>query len=142
MIDDPNDKETCIWQALRATSAAPTFFEECAFGTPKITYIDGGLGYNSPCVEVDFEAKSLWKGRQVGCIVSIGTGLQTAPSINMTMTWLPFGLQNEVALAAAVVQMATSTARVDNEVQRMYRDTPTEYYRLDVDSGLGNISLE
>lgn len=39
---NPNDRETTIWQALRATSAAPTFFEEMTFGSPKLTYLDGG----------------------------------------------------------------------------------------------------
>jgi hypothetical protein len=41
---DPNDRTTRIWEALRATSAAPTFFEEMQFGTPKVTYLDGGVG--------------------------------------------------------------------------------------------------
>lgn len=125
---DSNDKETKIWQALRATSAAPSFFEEISFGSPKITYIDGGLGYNSPCAEVDFQAKSIWKGRAVGCVVSIGTGLQTVPNIRKT-SWLPFGLHDDISVAAAVVKMATSTTRVDNEMQRMYRDTETKYHR-------------
>lgn len=141
LTNDPNDKETRIWQALRATSAAPTFFEEISFGTPNITYIDGGLGYNSPCAEVDAQAKSIWKGRAIGCIVSIGTGLQTIPDIQKT-TWAPSWFRDEISTAVAVVQMATSTSRVDNEMQRMYRDTDTGYYRWDVDTGLGGISLE
>ncbi|PWW77143.1 FabD/lysophospholipase-like protein [Tuber magnatum] len=140
--NDPTDRKTKIWQALRATSAAPTFFDEITFGTPKITYIDGGLGYNSPCAEIDFEAKARWPGREIGVIVSIGTGLQTIPAIRRGFRWLPFGLHRELSLAGALVAMATSTARVDNEVQRMYRDAQTEYYRWDVDSGLGEISLE
>ncbi|CAZ80256.1 unnamed protein product [Tuber melanosporum] len=140
--NDPDDRKTKIWQALRATSAAPTFFDEITFGTPKITYIDGGLGYNSPCAEIDFEAKTRWPGREIGVIVSIGTGLQTIPAIRRGLRWLPFGLHRELSLAGALVAMATSTARVDNEVQRMYRDAQTEYYRWDVDSGLGEISLE
>lgn len=39
---NPNDRYTTIWQALRATSAAPTFFEEMTMGSPKLTYLDGG----------------------------------------------------------------------------------------------------
>lgn len=138
LTNDPNDKETKIWQALRATSAAPTFFEEMSFGVPRITYIDGGLGYNSPCVEIDAQAKSIWEGRAIGCVVSIGTGLQTIPNIQKT-GWLAL---DDLSIAGAIVQMATSTTRVDNEMQRMYRDTETEYYRWDVDIGLGDISLE
>lgn len=144
LTSDAND-QTKIWQALRATSAAPTFFEEITFGSPKVTYIDGGLGYNSPCVEVDSQAKSIWRGRAVGCVVSVGTGLQTIPSIPNSTRWLPLGLHNmhnDLSVASAIVQMATSTTRVDNEMQRMYRDTDTEYYRWDVDTGLSDISLE
>ncbi|KAF1985813.1 hypothetical protein K402DRAFT_404935 [Aulographum hederae CBS 113979] len=139
---DPNDRTTKIWEALRATSAAPTFFEEMTFGTPRMTYLDGGVGFNNPCAEVDYAAKSLWEGRSIGVIVSVGTGLQTIPSVKKAATWLPFGLGVDIALASALASMATGTARVDNEMQRMYYDTDTAYFRFDVDGGLVNVSLE
>ena len=139
---DANDHSTRIWEALRATSAAPTFFEEISFGSPKIWHLDGGVGYNNPCCEVDYAAKSLWEGRPIGCIVSVGTGLQTLPSVKKANTWLPFGLGTDIALASALASMATGTARVDNEMQRMYYNTATEYHRFDVDGGLSGISLE
>ncbi|KAF2640214.1 FabD/lysophospholipase-like protein [Massarina eburnea CBS 473.64] len=139
---DPNDRTTRIWEALRATSAAPTFFEEMQFGTPKVTYLDGGVGFNNPCAEVDYAAKALWPGRDVGVIVSVGTGLQSIPSVKKMASWLPFGLGTDIALASALAGMATSTARVDNELKRMYYGTSTRYYRFDVDRGLANVSLE
>ncbi|KAH7118983.1 acyl transferase/acyl hydrolase/lysophospholipase [Dendryphion nanum] len=139
---DPNDRTTRIWEALRATSAAPTFFEEMQFGTPKVTYLDGGVGFNNPCAEVDYAAKALWGGRSIGVIVSVGTGLQSIPSVQAMASWLPFGLGTDISLASALVSMATSTARVDNEMKRMYYNTSTAYYRFDVDRGLANISLE
>ncbi|KAH8724475.1 acyl transferase/acyl hydrolase/lysophospholipase [Phaeosphaeriaceae sp. PMI808] len=139
---DPNDRTTRIWEALRATSAAPTFFEEMTFGTPKITYLDGGVGFNNPCAEVDYAAKALWETRSIGVVVSIGTGLQSIPSVKKMASWLPFGLGTDISLAAALAGMATSTARVDNELKRMYNNSDTKYYRFDVDRGLANISLE
>ena len=139
---DPNDRQTRIWEALRATSAAPTFFEEMQFGTPKVTYLDGGVGFNNPCAEVDYAAKALWEGRSIGVIVSVGTGLQSIPSVKKMAAWLPFGLGTDISLASALASMATSTARVDNEMKRMYYNTDTRYYRFDVDRGLANISLE
>ncbi|KAF2478076.1 FabD/lysophospholipase-like protein [Lindgomyces ingoldianus] len=139
---DPNDRQTRIWEALRATSAAPTFFEEMQFGTPKVTYLDGGVGFNNPCAEVDYAAKALWEGRSIGVIVSVGTGLQSIPSVKKMASWLPFGLGTDISLASALAGMATSTARVDNEMKRMYYNTDTKYYRFDVDRGLANISLE
>ncbi|KAF9690703.1 hypothetical protein EKO04_011551 [Ascochyta lentis] len=139
---DPNDRTTRIWEALRATSAAPTFFEEMQFGTPKVTYLDGGVGFNNPCAEVDYAAKALWEGRSIGLILSIGTGLQSLSSVKKMPTWLPFGLGTDISLATALAGMATSTARVDNEMRRMYNNSGTKYYRFDVDRGLANISLE
>ncbi|KAI9685284.1 MAG: hypothetical protein M1822_004657 [Bathelium mastoideum] len=139
---DANDHTTKIWEALRATSAAPTFFEEISFGKPQMTYLDGGVGFNNPCAEVDYAAKSLWEGRPIGCIVSVGTGLQTIPSVKKANTWLPFGLGTDIALAGALASMATGTARVDNEMQRMYYHTGTKYHRFDVDGGIANISME
>ncbi len=139
---DPNDRTTRIWEALRATSAAPTFFEEMQFGTPKVTYLDGGVGFNNPCAEVDYAAKALWEGRSIGVIVSVGTGLQSIPSVRKMASWLPFGLGTDISLASALAGMATSTARVDNEMKRMYSNTDTKYYRFDVDRGLANVSLE
>ncbi|KAF2012074.1 FabD/lysophospholipase-like protein [Aaosphaeria arxii CBS 175.79] len=139
---DPNDRKTRIWEALRATSAAPTFFEEMQFGTPKVTYLDGGVGFNNPCAEVDYAAKALWEGRAIGIIVSVGTGLQSIPSVKKMASWLPFGLGTNIALASALAGMATGTARVDNEMKRMYYNTSTRYYRFDVDRGLADISLE
>ncbi|CBY02050.1 hypothetical protein LEMA_P008370.1 [Plenodomus lingam JN3] len=139
---DPNDQTTRIWEALRATSAAPTFFEEMQFGTPKVTYLDGGVGFNNPCAEVNYAAKALWEGRSIGIIVSVGTGLQSIPSVKKIASWLPFGLGTDISLASALAGMATSTARVDNEMKRMYSDTDTKYYRFDVDRGLADISLE
>ncbi|KAL1595028.1 hypothetical protein SLS60_009713 [Paraconiothyrium brasiliense] len=139
---DPNDRTTKIWEALRATSAAPTFFEEMQFGTPKVTYLDGGVGFNNPCAEVDYAAKALWEGRPIGVIVSVGTGLQSIPSVGKVTSWLPFGLGTDIALVSALAGMATSTQRVDNEMKRMYYSTSTKYYRFDVDRGLANVSLE
>ena len=139
---DPNDRTTRIWEALRATSAAPTFFEEMQFGTPKVTYLDGGVGFNNPCAEVDHAAKALWEKRSIGVIVSVGTGLQSLSSVKKAAMWLPFGLGTDISLATALAGMATSTARVDNEMRRMYNNSDTKYYRFDVDRGLANISLE
>ena len=42
-----------IWEACRATSAAPTFFPPISIGDPPDAYVDGGLGYNNPI-------RSLW----------------------------------------------------------------------------------
>src|SRR5271154_3147452 len=43
-----------IWEAARATSAAPTFFEQIVIGEPgsSLSYVDGGMGCNNPIAQV------------------------------------------------------------------------------------------
>lgn len=61
-----------IWEACRATSAAPTYFP--AIEINGHTYYDGGVISNNPVKEVYEEAKDMGLKAQVGAIVSIGTG--------------------------------------------------------------------
>ena len=99
------------------------------------------MGFNNPCTEITQEASDLWPTRAIGIVVSIGTGLQTIPSVKKGV-WLPFGFGIDISLVSALASMATSTARVHNEMQRMYVGSDTRYYRFDVDSGMADISLE
>jgi len=76
-------KSKCaIWEAARATSAAPSFFKPMTIRNPPplVTYIDGGLGYNNPAKLALIEAGRIWAGKDV-CLVSIGTGHPSAVSI-------------------------------------------------------------
>src|SRR6267143_6345722 len=70
-----------IWEAARATSAAPTFFKHIEIGN-KQYFIDGGLGCNNPSRVVLDEAEALFGTCQIGCLVSIGTGQAATTNIN------------------------------------------------------------
>jgi predicted acylesterase/phospholipase RssA len=73
------DKDRCpIWQAARATSAAPSYFPPAwvEFPAPGGWYIDGGLKRNNPSEVALAEAKRYWKTAKRVMIVSIGTGVQ------------------------------------------------------------------
>lgn len=70
-----------IWEAARATTAAPTFFKSISIGTPPIPYIDGGLGANNPSRLALAESWSIWGPDTKVCLLSIGTGHQRGVSI-------------------------------------------------------------
>lgn len=67
-----------IWEAGRATSAAPSFFKHILIKIPAPGgfYIDGGLRCNNPSEVALQEAREYWETVRRFHIVSIGTGIQ------------------------------------------------------------------
>jgi patatin-like phospholipase/acyl hydrolase len=138
---------TCaIWEAARATSAAPTYFKPMEIKHPEpMLYVDGGFGgYNNPSLLARQEAQMLWPSRNESwCMVSIGTGIQ--PRISLlpaerkvedlnAVTWktmvnyldilpgwkkaknTPSGIAALVQIANALSKMATDTSKVDEQL--------------------------
>lgn len=60
-----------IWEAARATSAVPRFFEPCIIQGRSYS-----AGYSNPSSEALREAREIWPGCEIGCLLSIGSGLE------------------------------------------------------------------
>lgn len=61
-----------LWQAIRASSAAPGFFQEFKFDSSIL--LDGGMLVNN-CTGVAYtEARLLWPNEEIQCVVSVGSG--------------------------------------------------------------------
>ena len=75
--------QCAIWQAARATSAAPSFFKEMYIDNPRpgINYVDGGLGHNNPAEVALEEAAKIWPTAKHFCLISIGTGRRRAVQV-------------------------------------------------------------
>uniref|UniRef100_A0A8W8JBB5 PNPLA domain-containing protein n=1 Tax=Magallana gigas TaxID=29159 RepID=A0A8W8JBB5_MAGGI len=63
-------KEQKVWEAARATSAAPSYFKSFE------NYIDGGLSANNPTLDLltEFHKQNRHPKKSIGVVVSIGTG--------------------------------------------------------------------
>ena len=79
--DDAWTHKWTIKEAGRATSAAPTYFPSVHIkdhGVEKIFEDAGCSGYNNPVLKGIAEVRNRipeFQGRHIGCLVSIGTGL-------------------------------------------------------------------
>ena len=126
-----------IWQACRATSAAPTFFPPMEIGNPPAAYVDGGMGYNNPIRALIEETSHIWPSdRKIGCIVSVGTGVLTSRDVGRTIK----------PVFDKLTEMATDTEKVarefKEEMKSRYGIEQKIYFRFNVQHGLEQVGLE
>ncbi|KIJ37185.1 hypothetical protein M422DRAFT_178438, partial [Sphaerobolus stellatus SS14] len=130
-----------IWEAARATSAAPTFFERISIagpGYPKQSYIDGGVGRNNPTKQILEEVRLIFPDRHVACIISIGAGKASTTSIPE-----PSLLQRIIPteLIRATIAIAMDCETIEQEVAQRFQSVPDFYYRFNVEQGMQSIGL-
>ncbi|ROI15407.1 Calcium-independent phospholipase A2-gamma [Anabarilius grahami] len=110
-----------MWQAIRASSAAPGYFQEYVLGND--LHQDGGLLINNPTALAIHESKCLWPNTPVQCVVSLGTGRYetVAKTSSSTYTSLKTKLTN-------VISSATDTEEVHTMLDALL--PPNTYFRL------------
>lgn len=124
-----------IWEAIRATSAAPTFFDSITIND--LTYVDGGFGCNNPCIEVYEEARKIWPNREIGVILSLGTGMPKVLSIDNPSYFDQWWPRPWVQVLERIATQCDATH------QEMYRkrELRGKYFRFNVQQGLQSVSL-
>lgn len=107
-----------MWQAIRASGAAPGYFEELELDG--IVHQDGGLMTNNPTAVAIHEAKLLWPNEPIQCVVSLGGG-RFIPEVKEQQQ----GLTSLKMKILKVIDSATDTEAVHTIVQDLL---PTDAY--------------
>jgi hypothetical protein len=129
---------TKIWEAVRATSAASTFFEPITIGDE--TFVDGATGANNPIHYLWTEAGDVWKERDgplesdIKCILSIGTGIPSLQPFGRSLRDVGMGLK---AIATETEETAELFRKHHTELF-----TSNKAFRFNVLRGLEDVGLE
>jgi len=133
-FQSPNCK---IWEAARATTADPNFFERIDIDGE--SFVDGGIGRNNPIKQVLQETELMFADRHISCIISIGTGQAETISIPK-----PRWFQSVVPLYVvdAIRSICADCEESAQEATRRFEHIPGVYFRFNVEQGLQKVGLE
>jgi hypothetical protein len=123
-----------IVEAVRASTAEEPFFPSIDIGDPgvKETFIHGGSRLNNPVKAALQEAVTIFPGRSVSCVLSIGSGGQGITGFEGTST---------TGLAKLLKKVVNDGEPISDEVAKELSDKEVFYCRLDVDHGLQDIGF-
>ncbi|KAF8594149.1 FabD/lysophospholipase-like protein [Ceratobasidium sp. AG-I] len=133
-----------IWEAARATSAAPYFFKPMLIkenGIP-MTYVDGGLRCNNPTRRLIKEMRTLGLSGHPVCFLSIGTGQGRTINIPKVGGVPKYQLRG---VSKALRKIATDCEAVERDLAEDFADgtRPGDVYvRLNVEQGMQGMGLE
>lgn len=131
-----------IWEAARATCAAPTFFKRISIGMKGMEqeYIDAGLGCYNPVFEVVEEADlAFGKGQALDCVLSLGSGQKGAIELKKP-DWIQKILPTNGLRVLERLSM-DSEATAEHMHAWYQKRSPGVYFRLNVEQGMNKIGV-
>ena len=136
-----NNIPATICEAIRATSAATSFFDPVIIGPRKRKFVDGAFGANNPIEQLWNEAQNVWCPNDIDlkdmlkCIISLGTG-------NPGLRPLSEGVLK--LLSESLVRIAAETEDTAKLFVKRHRQLYEQkcYFRFNVQQGLQDVGLE
>lgn len=137
--DDEIPIDCTIWEAARATTAAPTFFKPIDIkrqGGHTTKFMDAGMRINNPLELVLKEAQLCYGSeRKVQCVVSLGTGHPGVVGIDKQSVYA-------ISLVQVLMKIATDCISVDESYAGRFHGHDKFYFRFNLEHGAENISLK
>lgn len=142
--EPPPEFDCSIWQAGRATSATGLAFKPIQIG--QSVFIDEGAGQFNPApVALDEACVNEWPGREVGVLVSIGTGKRPHGTDQNQHLWYE-GFMGDFAEARR--RLISKIEGCEETHQHMVREGLAKrgvnienYYRFNVEIGVGEFGM-
>ncbi|KAK3336561.1 acyl transferase/acyl hydrolase/lysophospholipase [Cercophora scortea] len=133
------DKDCKIWEAARATTAAPGFFKPVAIVSGSVTekFLDAAMGYNNPIGEVLDEAgKIIDSSCKIGCVLSLGTGTREK-GLNEPSCCIPWCF----SVCNLMKNITTDSERMHDMAKNRFTDFSSTYFRFSVPEAAANVKL-
>jgi hypothetical protein len=126
-----------IWEAASATAAAPMFFSSVKLKTGD-KFVDGGLRRNNPVREAmaELQREKSFKNREVGCLVSLGTGLHALKEVPSNLALFLKEAVHMMTDAEGIAEEFASSA-TGNTLADSNR-----YFRFNVPQGMEDLQLD
>ena len=147
-----------IWQAARATSAAPNYFEPMPLALYSTNFttacIDAAFGFNNPGETMLEEAKKIEDPLngdysaidRTGLFLSIGTGLQDAVRLESKgfWEWLSEKYRVPLAIVKGMQAVTTSTEQAHRHLESQLSARPENqrYWRFNPYGDVGRVELD
>ena len=128
-----------IWEAARATSAAPLYFESITLRSRNaVTFIDGGIRANNPIELVLKEAYTIWDESTPRCILSIGTGWDSVKAIKVDNPKLHqiAETMSDIATDSEAISRRFESSKDGKSLKKSGR-----YFRFNVQHGMEGMEL-
>lgn len=137
-------KDCMIWEAARATTAAPTFFKPITItnGSEKKDFLDAALSFNNPTGEILKEAAEILEPtRELGCVLTLGTGTR-AKSLERPASCSLLGIRWVFTkLIPALKSHTTDSERVHSDYEERFTDFKDSYFRFNLPDGADAVKL-
>ncbi|KFA62354.1 hypothetical protein S40285_08588 [Stachybotrys chlorohalonatus IBT 40285] len=142
--EPPPEFDCKIWQAGRATSAIGLAFKPIQIG--QSAFHDDGAGTFNPTPEaIDEAVLNEWPGREVGLIVSIGTGRRPRGSDANQQMWYEGFLGEFAEARRRLISKIEGCEQIHEYILREHLGkrniNPDNYYRLNVEVGVGEFGM-
>ncbi|KAG6876907.1 hypothetical protein C0993_012163 [Termitomyces sp. T159_Od127] len=118
-----------IWQAARATSAAPMYLPPITIN--KVEFVDGGTRFNNPSILLMGEVNAVFGvARHIRCLLSIGTGMQPHITIHSKPSDPIEVVSYTKSIIKASIKVMTDCEMTHNLMAGLFYGKEDVYYRF------------